>query len=58
MSNLKGKSTGSKPRTVIKYDIQILSNIYKNSNIKLCIGIVYINDVAFLLYIDRQLKYR
>ena len=46
MSSIKLKSTRIKPRQVMKYYIQILREIYKNnSNIELCIAVVYINDV-------------
>ena len=55
----KGKPTKSKPRLVIKYGIQIPSEIYKNnSKIELLIYLVCINGDAFLVYIDKQVKYR
>ena len=59
IASLKGKLTRSKPRTVIKDDIWIPSEIYKKkSKIELFIGAGYINGVAFLVYIDRKVKYR
>ena len=59
MASLKGKSTRSKPKPVIRDDIQIPEEIYnKNSNLDLCIDVIYINRVAFLVSIDKQIKYR
>ena len=59
MASIKGKSTRSKPRLEIKYDIQIISNIYKNySKIELFIDVLYISGVSFLVPIDRKVKYR
>ena len=59
MESLKGKPTRSKPRSVINYDIQIPSEIYKNSsNIDLYIDVVYINRFSFLISIDSQVKHR
>ena len=51
MTGLKVKSKSSKPRPLIKYDIQITSEVYKNnSKIELCIDVVYINGILFLVY--------
>ena len=59
MASLKRKSKINKPRPLIKDDIPIPSKIYKNnSNIDLCIGVFYTNGVAFLVFIDIQVKYR
>ena len=59
MSIIKSKSTRIIPRPVIKDDIQIPSEIYKNnSNIELFIYVICINGVAFLVYIYRQVEYR
>ena len=58
MTSLKGKSTSSNPRPVIKDDIHIPSKVYKNnSNIELCIDTIYISCVEFIVSIDRQVKY-
>ena len=54
MESIKGNSTRSKPRPVINDDINTPIDIYKNnSNIELCIDVIYINGIAFLVYIDR-----
>ena len=59
MASIKGKLTSSNPSPVIKDGICIPSKIYKNnSNIDLCIGVFYTNGVAFLVFIDIQVKYR
>ena len=57
--SIKGKITRSKPSTVINDNIQIPSEIYNNnSNIELCFDIIYINSVAFLVSIEKKVKYR
>ena len=57
--SIKVKITRSKPSTVINDNIQIPSEIYNNnSNIELCFDIIYINSVAFLVSIDKKVKYR
>ena len=57
MASLKFKFKSIKQRTEIKDDIQTPSEIYqKKSKIELCIDVVYINDIAFLVSIDRQVK--
>ena len=54
MESIKGNSTRIKPRPVINNDINTPIDIYKNnSNIELCIDVIYINGIAFLVYIDR-----
>ena len=59
VASLKGKSTRIKPRPIIKDGIQVPIEIYKfNSKIELCIDVVYINGIAFLVSIDRQVKCR
>ena len=59
MEILKVKSIRSNPRPVIRYEIQIPSDVYKNnSNIELCIDVVSISGVVFLVSIYRQVKYR
>ena len=59
MEIIKGKSTGIKPRPLIKDVIQVPSKIYKNiTNIELCIDVLYITGVAFMVSIERQVKYR
>ena len=59
MASLKGKSTSIKTRLSINYYINIPRDIYKNnSNIELFIEAVYINGVAFILSLYRQVKYR
>ena len=58
MVSLKDNSTRKKPRPEIKDDITIPIKIYKNnSKIELCIGVVCINGISILVYIDRQAKY-
>ena len=59
ISSLKVNSIRIKPRTVIKDSIQIPSKIYKNnSDIELCVDVIYINGVAYMVSIDRQVKCR
>ena len=59
MVSLSGNSTRRKPRPIIKDYILIPSEIYKNNaNIELCIDVIYINGVAFMVYIEWQVKYR
>ena len=59
MTIIKVNSTRNNPRPVINYEINIPIKIYKNnSNVELCIDVVYINGVSFLVSIDRQVKYR
>ena len=57
IASLKVKPKRSKPRPEIKDDIQNPSEKYKNSSIELCIDVVYINGVAFMVFIYRQVKY-
>ena len=59
MSGLKNKSTRSKPRPEIKDVIKISIKICKNnSNIQLCIDVVYITGKEFRLSIGKEVKYR
>ena len=59
MGCLKVKPTRFKPRPVINDDIQIPSDIYKkSSNISLGSDVIYINDIVFMVSIDRQSRYR
>ena len=59
MKTLKDKSTRKKTSPVIMYDILIPRRIYEtNSNIALCIDVVYIIRVVFMVSIDRKVKYR
>ena len=59
MKTLKDKSTRKKKSPVIMYDILIPRKIYEtNSNIALCIDVVYIIRVVFMVSIDRKVKYR
>lgn len=59
MASLKGKSIRSKPKPVIRDDIEIPDEIYtNNSNLDLWIDVIYINSLEFLVSIDKQIKYR
>ena len=38
--------------------LKVQAGLKNNSNIELCIDVVYINSVEFMVSIDKQVKYR
>ena len=59
IGRLKGKSTRTKPTSVLKDVIAIPPEIYeKNYNLDLCIDVMYVSGIQFLVSIDKQIKYR
>ena len=57
--SMKGKTTRAKPKVVVNDTIDIPKElITKNYYIDLCIDIIYVNGLAFLSSIDKQIKYR
>ena len=57
--SMKGKTTRAKPKVVVNDTIDIPKElITKNYYIDLCIDIIYVNGLAFLSSIDKQIKFR
>ena len=57
--SMKGKTTRAKPKVVVNDTIDIPKElITKNYYIDICIDIIYVNGLAFLSSIDKQIKYR
>ena len=58
VSSLKGKSTRPRPTTVINDYVDIPRDIVENnSEVELCMDIMFINELPFLTTIDRQIKF-
>jgi hypothetical protein len=59
ISTLKGRSTRSKPRTVVDDSIEIPTELLRNKDkIELAIDLISINQVILMTTIDRTVKYR
>jgi hypothetical protein len=59
IGRIKGKTTRSKPNPVISDYIEIPSELIdKQQNVTLCIDTMFVNGVAFLTTILRNIMYR